>query len=111
MRHERSRLIRVVALAVIATGMSALILIMDAAFAPALDPAATAARDWARQEATGADAYHAVMTGAPADRVEPAAICRLAPECRSDADCDERCGAGRGKCVHSNCPVRICRCR
>ncbi|HEU5181840.1 MAG TPA: hypothetical protein VFW45_13715 [Candidatus Polarisedimenticolia bacterium] len=42
---------------------------------------------------------------------EPVAICRLLPECWSDSDCDARCGAGLGKCVHSNCPPRLCKCR
>jgi hypothetical protein len=41
---------------------------------------------------------------------EPAAICRLRPECSVDSDCDAKCGAGQGKCVHSNCPIRICKC-
>ena len=40
---------------------------------------------------------------------EPIA-CRRAPECWADSDCDVLCGAGLGKCVHSNCPVRICKC-
>ena len=42
---------------------------------------------------------------------EPVAICRLLPQCWVNSDCDAQCGAGLGKCVHSNCPVRICRCR
>ena len=42
---------------------------------------------------------------------EPVAICRLFPECWVNSDCDARCGAGLGKCVHSNCPPRLCRCR
>lgn len=45
------------------------------------------------------------------DLLEPAAICRLRPECSTNEECDAICGAGLGKCVHSNCPVRICRCR
>ena len=40
------------------------------------------------------------------------AACRRAPECWTDSDCDVQCGGvGLGKCVHSNCPVRICKCR
>jgi hypothetical protein len=42
--------------------------------------------------------------------LEPVAICRLIPECSKNADCDAQCGAGLGKCVHSKCPIRICRC-
>ncbi|HEU5181841.1 MAG TPA: hypothetical protein VFW45_13720 [Candidatus Polarisedimenticolia bacterium] len=41
---------------------------------------------------------------------EPMA-CRRLPECFSDSDCDVLCGGGGGKCVHSNCPTRICKCR
>jgi len=40
-----------------------------------------------------------------------AAACRKAPECSIDSDCDAICGAGLGHCVHSSCPVRICKCR
>ena len=57
-----------------------------------------------------ADVSQAVDPGQLEDRAEPTAICRLRPECMSDLDCDVRCGVGQGKCVHSNCPVRICRC-
>jgi hypothetical protein len=38
------------------------------------------------------------------------AACRRAPECSIDSDCNLLCGVGLGKCVHSNCPVRICKC-
>ena len=40
-----------------------------------------------------------------------AAACRKAPECSIDSDCDAICGVGLGHCVHSSCPVRICKCR
>lgn len=43
--------------------------------------------------------------------LQPVAVCRLRPECSTNEECDVVCGAGLGKCVHSNCPVRICRCR
>lgn len=42
---------------------------------------------------------------------EPVAICRLLPECWTNSDCDARCGAGLGRCAHSNCPPRFCKCR
>ena len=42
---------------------------------------------------------------------QPAAICKLMPECWSNSECDWKCGAGHGKCIHSKCPVRICVCR
>jgi hypothetical protein len=38
------------------------------------------------------------------------AACRKAPECSVDSDCNLLCGVGLGKCVHSSCPVRICKC-
>jgi hypothetical protein len=44
------------------------------------------------------------------DLAQPAAICRLAPECSTNSDCDARCGAGQGRCGHSRCPVRVCKC-
>ena len=50
-----------------------------------------------------------LSAGAPG--AQPTAICRLFPECWSDSDCDSRCGVGLGKCVHSNCPPRLCKCR
>jgi len=52
----------------------------------------------------------ATDTGEQVDSVETAAACRVRPECSTNSDCDERCGVGLGKCVHSNCPVRVCRC-
>jgi hypothetical protein len=41
---------------------------------------------------------------------QPAAICRMMPQCDTDADCDPICGAGQGRCVRSRCPVRVCKC-
>jgi hypothetical protein len=35
--------------------------------------------------------------------------CRIMPECSSDSDCNALCASG-GKCIHSKCPIRICRC-
>ena len=45
-----------------------------------------------------------------AEPTAPNAACRMRPECSTDSDCDERCGVGQGKCVHSSCPVRVCHC-
>ena len=45
-----------------------------------------------------------------APEMEPMAICRLMPQCDSNADCAAICGATGAKCVHSRCPVRVCRC-
>ena len=38
------------------------------------------------------------------------AACRMRPQCSTNSDCDAICGAGLGHCVHSNCPIRICKC-
>lgn len=38
------------------------------------------------------------------------AACRMRPQCSVNADCDAICGVGQGKCVHSSCPIRICKC-
>jgi len=54
---------------------------------------------------------HAVELVQEEDLFEPAAICRLMPECSTNSDCDAKCGIGRGQCLHSKCPVRVCRCR
>lgn len=42
--------------------------------------------------------------------MQPAAICRMAPECDTNADCDAICGAGQGRCGRSRCPIRVCKC-
>jgi len=44
------------------------------------------------------------------DSITTSAICRLRPECSTDADCDAVCGVGQGRCAHSRCPVRVCKC-
>jgi len=38
------------------------------------------------------------------------AACRMRPQCSTNSDCDAICGTGLGRCVHSNCPIRICKC-
>jgi len=43
------------------------------------------------------------------DQFTPMA-CRRAPECSTDDDCTPLCGPTGGKCVHSSCPIRICKC-
>ena len=42
---------------------------------------------------------------------EPVVVCLILPECFRNSDCDARCGARLGKCVHNSCPARICSCR
>ena len=59
-----------------------------------------------------AGAAFMAASGAAVDSPDqPEAACRLMPECWVDSDCDAICGVGAGKCIHSKCPVRICRCR
>lgn len=36
--------------------------------------------------------------------------CRIVPECSNDDDCTAVCGPNGGRCVHSRCPIRICKC-
>jgi len=57
------------------------------------------------------DAWAQGIEAADDAPVEEAAICRLLPQCSKDVDCDAHCGAGQGNCVHSRCPIRVCRCR
>lgn len=89
---------------VVATGVMILSSIPAPGTSPQAEPQAAA-------ESATADVVYATASDRDSDTVEPVAICRLIPECSSNSDCDDRCGAGLGKCVHSNCPVRICRCR
>ena len=39
-----------------------------------------------------------------------AGACRMRPQCSTDADCAAWCPAAGGHCIHSSCPIRICRC-
>jgi len=60
---------------------------------------------------TGVDFSSPDMQPAPeTPEMQPMAICRLRPECDSNADCVAICGTAGAKCVHSRCPVRVCRC-
>ena len=43
------------------------------------------------------------------DDMTPVA-CRKEPQCSTDADCFAWCGPTGGHCVHSSCPIRICKC-
>ena len=38
--------------------------------------------------------------------------CLLIPDCFRNSDCDAVCGGPRtGRCVHNDCPIRVCSCR
>jgi hypothetical protein len=51
-----------------------------------------------------------LFAGAAALYTDAHAACRMRPQCSTNADCDSVCGAGLGRCVHSNCPIRVCKC-
>ena len=51
-----------------------------------------------------------LAVGAVALYTDAEAACRMRPQCSTNTDCDAVCGAGLGHCVHSNCPIRICKC-
>ena len=114
MSQERHWIVKAVALAMVALGGAVVMTAVDVSMAPYV----AAPGGWGVGEAsqacetdTAAEVIHALECGPADDAVEPAAICRLIPECWKNSDCDARCGAGLGKCVHSNCPPRVCRCR
>ena len=115
MAHRSSWRVKAVALAVVAVVGVAVMTALGAVGAPVADVGFGGSTVCETSQGAGsgtaqADVSYAVDPGQQEDRADPTAICRLRPECMSDSDCDVRCGVGQGKCVHSNCPVRICRC-
>lgn len=52
-----------------------------------------------------------LIAGAVVAYSDAQAACRRLPECSTNSDCDSICGIGLGHCVHSNCPIRICKCK
>jgi hypothetical protein len=51
-----------------------------------------------------------LVAGVVAVYTDAYAACRMRPQCSTNADCDSICGPGLGRCVHSNCPIRVCKC-
>ena len=49
------------------------------------------------------------VPGQPADDFTPVA-CKMEPQCSTNTDCVAFCGPSGGHCVHSSCPIRICKC-
>lgn len=43
--------------------------------------------------------------------VDQAPVCLLIPQCFRNSDCDALCGPKLGRCVHNDCPARVCSCR
>jgi len=116
MRHASSSLPKAMALVLMVMVGVVVMTSTDSAGTAATDPNFVAAADFAACDDPGtmasqADSPGGVTFNREAIAPEPIAICRLLPECWVNSDCDARCGAGLGKCVHSNCPVRLCRCR
>src|SRR6185436_9552498 len=116
MRHASSSLAKAMALVVMMLVGVAVMTSTDstgtAATGTTLSPAAAfAACDDPGNLASRADTPGNLALDGENFAPEPVAICRLLPECWVNSDCDARCGTGLGQCVHSNCPVRLCRCR
>jgi len=115
MSHETSWMAKAAALAVVAVAGLAVMTALDAVGQPVIDNGLGGSTVCTAGHGAGpgtvlADDVHAVDLGQQEHLADPTAICRLRPECMSDSDCDVICGVGQGKCIHSNCPVRICRC-
>jgi hypothetical protein len=113
MKHQW--IAKVVALVVVAMVGAAVVAAVDPAGAPKTAPRVGESALIAPNGEAGSGCQAAVLSAVkPAQNEnapEPVAICRLLPECWTDSDCDARCGVGLGKCLHSNCPPRYCRCR
>ena len=113
MSQKNPWMARVVVLAVVAVVGAAFMTML--AGEPVTGSGANEATVCAASQSSGSEAWAADFdlseaVGPQSSGAEPIAICRLRPECSSNSDCDLKCGVGLGKCVHSNCPVRICRC-
>ena len=116
MRHANSWIAKAAALAVVALVGLAVMTATGGPGEPVTQsgpggPAFCAANDGAGTDAAQAVLFSTREPDQQANLAQPAAICKLRPECWSDSDCDLRCGIGLGKCIHSKCPVRICVCR
>jgi hypothetical protein len=114
MKHQGSWMAKV-ALVVVAMVGAAVVAAMDPTGVPMTAPGAGESALIAPNDAAGsqcpAEVLPTLKPAPDASAPEPVAICRLLPECWTDSDCDARCGVGLGKCLHSNCPPRYCRCR
>jgi hypothetical protein len=112
MPMKRQWMAKVVALAVVVM-VGAAVAAMDPVGAPAApragEPALVAPNAAAAQ--CQAEILPAGELAPDANAPEPVVVCLLIPECWSNSDCDAKCGAKLGRCVHNDCPARICRCR
>lgn len=107
-----SRIWTLTAAAVVVVSVGAWCLaVVPPATSPTSQGTETAERCDRQDVVTETDAVHAVQRGQSEDVVEQAVGCLLIPECFRNSDCDAMCGARLGRCVHNDCPIRICRCR
>ena len=109
MSQRSNRIARTVALIVFAVSGAAVMLAASTAAVPEAD--GLLAVQAALPATQSADMECSADLNQDQDLFEPAAICKMMPECWVDAECDYLCGEGLGRCARSKCPVRVCRCR
>ncbi len=83
----------------------ALLFVTVAGLASTIESAPGPAPD--RPVVSAPDASTAI--GPATDDFTPVA-CKMRPQCSTDEDCVAWCGSTGGHCVHSSCPIRICKC-
>jgi hypothetical protein len=103
---------RVIMLSVVAVMGAAFMTMLNAAGDPVAVTGSGEVAACTASQSSEADAWTADFEapGTSSQQAGEVAICRLLPECWSNSDCDFKCGVGLGKCIHSKCPVRVCRC-
>jgi hypothetical protein len=114
MKLSGSWVVRMVALAVVAMVGIAVMASAEPAGSMTTDPIAESAVFAPSDEAAPgcqADLLSTVKLDLEQNSPEPVVVCLLLPQCWRNSDCDARCGAGLGRCVHSTCPARVCTCR
>ena len=52
----------------------------------------------------------ACLDAVPAIGDAAVGACKMRPQCSTNADCAAWCPVAGGHCVHSSCPIRICKC-
>jgi hypothetical protein len=109
MRHANSLIARAAALALMAIVGVAVMTATGGVGDPAAQAEPAGSILCTANDDAGQPAVASTLEAQPAP--QPVAICKMMPECWSDSECDWKCGAGLGKCIHSKCPVRICVCR
>jgi len=115
MKHQSSWMVKVAALAVVVMVGAAVAVAVDPVGTSKTAPQAGESALFAQNGNAGPEcqdeALPALELLSDQSAPEPVVVCLLIPECSRNSDCDARCGAGLGRCVHNPCPARICRCR